>query len=87
MGAHQNPKPERPSAAGVEEEVPESPGIEGARLLANDAFPRLESQGFTRRQVRLWAETYVADGSPGQVDEFVEWIRQREGTQGSADSE
>jgi len=72
------PKPELPRDAGVEEEIPTSSGIEGARLLASEAFPRLADLGFTRKQVRLWAETYIAEVPTGQVDPFVKWITERE---------
>jgi hypothetical protein len=77
------PKPERPRAAGVEEEIPRPSGIEGARLLANEAFPPLQRLGFTRKQVRLWAETYIAEVDTGQVSPFVEWIMERERSAGS----
>jgi hypothetical protein len=71
-------KPERPSDAGISEETPDRSGLEGARLLANDAFPVLRRAGFTRRQIRLWAERYVAETGSGDVDGFVRWIEERE---------
>lgn len=74
-------EPERPRSAGVEEGAPPRAYIEGARLLANDAFPRLAAQGFTRRQVRLWAEAYLSERSPGDVDDFVGWIAEQEGVE------
>jgi hypothetical protein len=83
MDRSREPEPERPRSAGVPEEVPDTSGIEGARLLANEAFPRLKSLGFTRRQVRLWAETYVADEDSGDLESFLAWVRTKEGSAGS----
>jgi hypothetical protein len=78
MGSTNRLKPEPPSEAGVPEEIPDRSGIEGARLLANDAYPRLRASGFTRRQVRLWAETYVAETASGDLDAFLGWIARQE---------
>ncbi len=83
MDRSREPKPERPRSAGVPEEVPDTSGIEGARLLANEAFPHLKSLGFTRRQVRMWAETYVADEDSGDLESFLTWVRTKEGSAGS----
>jgi len=73
------PVPESPAQAGITEEVPAELGqIEGARLLGNDARDRLRADGFTDQQIDEWAETYVAENGGGEVDEFVDWIRQQE---------
>lgn len=78
--AEREPIPESPEEAGIEEEVPAELGqIEGARLLGNDARDRLHADGFTDAQIDEWAETYVAENGGGEVDEFVDWIRQQEG--------
>ncbi len=78
--ADEEPIPESPEAAGIEEEVPAELGqIEGARLLGTDARDRLRADGFTDQQIDEWAETYVAENGGGEVDEFVAWIREQEG--------
>lgn len=71
-------EPERPNRAGVREEIPDSSGVEGAMVLANAAFPRLKHLGFTRSQVNLWAETYIAENDSGDVESFLAWIREKE---------
>jgi hypothetical protein len=78
MASSRNLKPERPISAGVEEEIPESSEIEGAMLLTNDAFPRLVRSGFTRQQILLWAETYIAERAAGDLEAFLDWIKQQE---------
>jgi hypothetical protein len=72
------PKPEMPEDAGIAEEVPELMQIEGARMLGNDARARLHADGFTDAQIDAWAETFIAEKSSGDVDEFVAWIAGRE---------
>ena len=72
------PTPESPSDAGVEEEVPELMQIEGARMLGNDARQRLHADGFTDTQIDQWAETFIAENSSGDVDEFIAWIASQE---------
>ena len=58
--------PERPRDADVPEEVPEDLGaIEGARVLGNEARPRLRADGFTDRQIDEWAETFIAEVGVG----------------------
>jgi hypothetical protein len=73
------PVPASPSDVGVEEEVPDLPQIEGARLLGNDARERLRADGFDDAQIDEWAETFIAEVSSGTVDQFVAWINRREG--------
>lgn len=70
--------PEHPHDAGIPEQVPDLAQIEGARLLANEAVPVLEPMGFARRQVREWAETYIAIEHSGDLDCFLEWVYQQE---------
>ena len=77
-------KPERPRDASVPEEVPSSTSsIEGARLLANEARPRLQSDGFTDRQIDEWAEAFITENRTGDVEELIAWIAEREGSAGS----
>jgi hypothetical protein len=71
-------EPERPSEAGVEEEIPSTMQIEGARVLADDARPLLEGRGFSDDQIRRWADTYIADVGSGDVKSFIEWIDRQE---------
>ena len=67
-------EPERPEEAGVEEAMPPTMQVEGARVLADDAKPLLEGKGFTDDQIRRWADTYIAEVGSGDVDSFVAWI-------------
>jgi hypothetical protein len=84
VGSTNRLRPERPSDTGVQERAPDRSEIEGARLLANDAFPRLRRSGFMRKQIRLWAETYLAEVDSGDLEEFLRWIGHREGTRRTA---
>ena len=70
--------PERPRAAGVTETVPDSDGIEGAHVLADEARERLRLSGFTDAEIDSWAEAYVAGEHSGDVDTFVAWIADQE---------
>jgi hypothetical protein len=72
------PVPTKPEDVGVEEEVPDLPNIEGARLLGNDARKRLHADGFDDQQIDAWAETFIAEVGSGTVDEFVAWIARHE---------
>jgi hypothetical protein len=66
--------PAEPEQEGVREEAPDQMQYEAARMLANDAKPRLHGQGFDDDQIRAWASTYVAEFGSGSVDEFLAWI-------------
>ncbi len=70
--------PETPEQAGVEEAEPGADRVEGARELADQAAPRLRAQGFNDDQIRIWAETYIADEGSGDVDGLVAWIAEHE---------
>ena len=67
-----------PDEAGVDEQQTGASRTEGAHLLANEARPRLEPQGFHYPQVLAWAETYVATQGSGDVDAFVRWVADQE---------
>ncbi|MGH2775849.1 MAG: hypothetical protein ACRDJT_10530 [Actinomycetota bacterium] len=71
-------EPERPGEAGVEEATPPTMQVEGARVLADDAKPLLESKGFSDDQIRRWADTYIAEVGSGDVNSFVAWIDERQ---------
>lgn len=71
--------PERPADAGVPEEIPDELGqIEGARTLANAARERLRAEGFTDDEIDEWADTFIAETSSGDVEQFIAWIAARE---------
>lgn len=70
--------PEPPHSAGVTEAVPESDGIEGAHVLADEARECLRPAGFTDREIDTWAEAYVAGEHSGDVESFVTWISDHE---------
>jgi len=70
--------PEEPHEAGVPEKTADASHEEGARILADEARNRLKNQGFTDKQIREWAETYVADEGSGDVDTFIAWIAEQE---------
>jgi hypothetical protein len=67
-----------PAAAGVEEVLAGPGGEEGARVLADEATEQLSRQGFTPRQIRLWAEAYIATNGSGNVEGLLDWIARQE---------
>lgn len=73
-------EPEEPREAGVDESRPELAEIESAELLANHARSRLESQGFEQSQIENWAQAYVREHGPGDVEDFISWVAQQERT-------
>ena len=70
--------PELPRAAGVAEAVPDSDGIEGAHVLADEARERLRLSGFTDDEIDAWADAYVAGEHSGDVETFMVWIADQE---------
>ena len=72
-------EPAMPEDEGVPTETPDLAQLEAARLLANDARPRLRSEGFSEAQIRHWAETYVSEeGGSADLRDFLDWIRTRQ---------
>ena len=71
-------EPQEPHEAGVEEGTPELTNIEGARLLARDARPRLHDQGFDDLQIDEWADAYVREVGAGDADGFVDWVAEQQ---------
>jgi hypothetical protein len=67
-----------PAAVGVEQRLAGPGGEEGARLLADGATERLSRKGFTPRQIRLWAEAYIASHGSGDVSGLIDWIGHQE---------
>jgi hypothetical protein len=73
--------PEWPQDAGVAPPVHQRiEDIEGERLLDNEARARLHEDGFTDAQILPWVEAYFAERHEGDVEELVNWIRERERT-------
>lgn len=54
---------------------PQAAEVESARLLMNEARPRLE--GLEQEELRRLADEFVARDRGGDVDSFVDWVRQR----------
>ncbi len=71
-------RPARPRDVGVREEVPDMAHIAAARVLANEAHDVLGPVGFTDEQLRLWAESYLAEQHSGDMETFVRWMDARE---------
>ena len=67
-----------PAAVGVEQRLAGPGGEEGARILADGATEQLSRKGFTPRQIRLWAEAYIASHSSGDVNGLIDWIAHQE---------
>jgi hypothetical protein len=66
--------PDRPEDEGLgEPELPEV-DIEGARLLANEARPRLHTAGFDDDEIDAWVRVYFERGHEGSVDGLVAFI-------------
>lgn len=73
-------EPKEPREAGVDEARPGLPEIESAELLANHARARLEKEGFEQSQIENWAQAYVREHGPGDVEKFISWVAQQERT-------
>jgi len=76
--------PDEPEDVGVEEPELGTLEVEGARLLGNEARPRLRAAGFDDDEIDLWANAYYAsNGDEGDVDGLIAWIEveQAEGRQ------
>lgn len=71
-------RPARPSAVGVDENVPDISRIAAARVLANEALDVLAPRGFTDEQLRLWAEAYLFEEHSGDLESFLAWIATKE---------
>lgn len=67
-----------PNAVGVADVRVRIEDIEGERLLENEARARLEADGFTDAQILRWVEAFFAARHAGDVEDLVEWIRDRE---------
>jgi hypothetical protein len=56
---------------------PEAAEVESARLLANQARPRLEEDGFSFDDIRRLADEYVALDLGQDLEAFVRWAREK----------
>lgn len=56
---------------------PEAAEVESARLLADDARPRLRDEGFDDDRIRELADQYIAEDRGTGTAEFIEWARDR----------
>ena len=71
-------QPEFPEQEGLTEpELPEV-DVEGARLLANEARPRLHADGFTDDEIDAWVRVYFEQGHEGTVEGLVAFIAAEE---------
>ena len=79
MADHANDlEPEHPREEGVDAPEPGTMTQEGVHLLANEAWARLEDEGFDRDEVYEWAAAYIAEDDAGTVEDFIAWIRAEE---------
>ena len=74
------PLPRHPGETGAHDQSPDLAQLEGAHLLANEARTFLTGCGFSDRQVLEWALCYIAEEGSGDVDSFVAWIHECEGS-------
>jgi hypothetical protein len=72
-------EPKSPRDVGVEAPLHQRiEDVEGERLLDNLARERLERDGFDDGQILRWVEAYFAERHEGDVEELIDWIRERE---------
>ena len=58
---------------------PEAAEVESARLLANQAAPRLRDTGLSDDDVRRLADEFIARDRSEDLDTFVAWARDHRG--------
>jgi hypothetical protein len=56
---------------------PQAAEVESARLLANDARPRLRSAGLSDQDIERLADEFIARDRGEAVDAFVAWACER----------
>lgn len=54
---------------------PVAPEVESARLLANQARPRLGAEGFSDQRIDELASAFIAKNIGETVEELVRWAR------------
>jgi hypothetical protein len=70
--------PEDPSDVGLERVEVDIEDVEPMHELANEAREELRRLGFDDTEIDDWAREYVAHEGPGDVDEFIAWVKQQE---------
>ena len=77
----QEPHPTTPEKQGPSVDPahpqPKAAEVESARLLANDAKPKLTGDGLDEDEIRRLADEYIALDLGEGVPEFVAWVRKR----------
>jgi hypothetical protein len=56
---------------------PEAAEVESARLLANQARPRLAAAGFSDQRIDTLASAYIAQDVGESLEEFLRWAHGR----------
>lgn len=74
------PLPRHPCETGTHDQIPDLGQLEGAHLLANEAREFLTGCGFSDRHILEWALCYIAEEGSGDVESFVAWIHECEGS-------
>lgn len=77
------PLPRHPCETGAHDQLPDLGQLEGAHLLANEAREFLTGCGFSHKHILEWALCYIAEEGSGDVESFVAWIHECEGTSAS----
>lgn len=75
--AEQAPERRRDSWVAASESEPLSVLL-GARLLANEAGPKLRALDFDDEQINTWADAYIERFGAGSVQQFVSWIKHQQ---------
>jgi hypothetical protein len=70
--------PEDPSDVGLEPVEVDIVDVEPMHELANEARDELRRLGFDDNEIDDWAREYVAHEGPGDVDEFIAWVKVQE---------
>jgi hypothetical protein len=79
MDARPGPlEPEKRTGDAEGEVQPEAAEVESARLLVNQAAPKLKSHGLSDEQIRRLADEFIARDRGEAVGEFVTWAQERE---------
>jgi hypothetical protein len=58
--------------------MPEAAGVESARMLANEARERLQSQGLDDPTIDKLADRFVGEDRGEDVDVFIEWAQRQD---------
>lgn len=64
--------------AGGGQATPQDSQSDTAWLLAAQAKPRLNVQGFADEEIEEWAEAYVREVGAGDMQGFIAWLVERQ---------